>query len=99
MNPTAVSPISNITIKWTPNFTGLNDIELATLYSIYPNPAISNIYINGPGIKAVNIYNLEGKKILTDNQVKLNISALKKGEYIVNIETDKATISKKLIKR
>jgi len=88
----------NVSIAWAPNLTGINDIELSTLYSIYPNPAISSVYVNGPDIQSVDVFTLEGKRIFSSNQQKLNIAALKKGTYMLSINTGKGNVSKKLIK-
>ncbi len=98
LTPTAVSPISNVTVKWQPANTGINNIELSTLYSIYPNPAVSNVYVNGPDVKSIDVFTLEGKHIFSSNQQKLNIASLKKGTYLLNINTGKGLVSKKLIK-
>jgi hypothetical protein len=94
----AISTFTGISIQWTPASTGINDIELSTLYSIYPNPAISNVYVNGPDIQSVDVFTLEGKRIFSSNQQKLNIAALKKGTYMLSINTGKGIVSKKLIK-
>jgi len=89
---------SNISIQWQPVNTGIDNIELSTLYSIYPNPAISSVYVNGPDIQSVDVFTLEGKRIFSSNQQKLNIAALKKGTYMLSINTGKGNVSKKLIK-
>lgn len=100
VNSTApnVTGFSNISIQWVPTNTGISDLKLSTLYSIYPNPAISNVYVNGPDIQSVDVFTLEGKRIFSSNLQKLNINALKKGTYLLNINTGKGVVSKKLIK-
>jgi len=98
LTPTNVPSFSNISITWQPAKTGINNIELSTLYSIYPNPAISNIYVNGPDIQSIDVFTLEGKRVFSSNQQKLNINTLKKGTYLLNINTGKGLVSKKLIK-
>jgi hypothetical protein len=98
LNPTNVSPITGVSIKWQPVNTGIDNIELSTLYSIYPNPAITSVYVNGPDIQSVDVFTLEGKRIFSSNQQKLNIAALKKGTYMLSINTGKGNVSKKLIK-
>ena len=104
--PTAVTPtvspviatFTGISIQWTPAATGINNIELATLYSIYPNPATSTVFVNGPDIQSIDVFTLEGKRIFRSNLQKLNINALKKGTYLLNINTGKGVVSKKLIR-
>ena len=94
----AISTFAGISAIWTPAATGINNIELSTLYSIYPNPAITSVYVNGPDIQSVDVFTLEGKRIFSSNQQKLNIAALKKGTYMLSINTGKGNVSKKLIK-
>jgi len=95
----AISTFTGISIQWTPAATtGINDIQLSNLYSIYPNPSIANVYVNGPDIQSVEVFTLEGKFIFSSNQQKLNISALQKGTYLLNINTGKGSITKKLVK-
>jgi uncharacterized protein with FMN-binding domain len=94
----AQSSFSNVSIQWVPTNTAINNIELSTLYSIYPNPAISNVFVNGPDIQSIDVFTLEGKRVFSSNLQKLNINALKKGTYLLNINTGKGIVSKKLIK-
>lgn len=94
----SASCFSNISVIWTPTNTAIHNIELSNLYSIYPNPAKASIYINGPDIRSTAIYTLEGKKIISVNQQIINIDALKKGVYMLNVNTGKGIVSKKLVK-
>ena len=98
LTPTDVSGFSGISIKWTPTNTAIQNIELATLYSIYPNPATSTVFVNGPDIQSIDVFTLEGKRIFSSNLQKLNLNALTKGTYLLNINTGKGIVSKKLIK-
>lgn len=94
----AISTFSGISIQWTPTNTALTDVKLSSLYSIYPNPSASNVYVNGPDVKSIDVFTLEGKHVFSSNEQKLNISSLKKGTYLLNINTGKGLVSKKLIK-
>lgn len=89
---------SAISISWQPKTSALTDIKLSNLYSIYPNPAKESVYVSGPDIKGVEIIGLNGAQLMYSNQQKLNISSLKKGTYLLNINTGKGLVSKKLIK-
>ncbi|MDR1005569.1 MAG: T9SS type A sorting domain-containing protein [Bacteroidales bacterium] len=76
--------------------------QLADEISLYPNPAHNNIEIVSPNeINMIEIYNVMGQKVyqIAVGSVKTNIdiSALKKGNYIVKIYTNEEAISKKLI--
>lgn len=64
-------------------------------FTIYPNPVKSelNILSETPILK-VNIYNMEGKKILTVEQKdikKVNLTTIETGNYILQAEDHKGT--------
>jgi hypothetical protein len=72
--------------------------------SIYPNPTSSVIYIEAESIiQSVTVYDIKGRKILdkenASNQTNLDMSAFNNGIYFMLIETDKGTITKKIIKK
>jgi len=70
-------------------------------FSMYPNPTngILNIKID-ENIKLVEIFNLQGQKIITSKNKNLNIKQLNTGIYLVKITTDKNLIGiKKIIKK
>ena len=90
---------SNMTISWVPKSTGLNEIKLSNLYSVYPNPTKSDIYVNGPDVRSVTIYNLAGKQLLKAIVPNLNLSKLPAGTYLAEIETGRGTVTKKIVKK
>lgn len=98
LNPTAVSPISNVTIRWQPANTGIKEIELSKLYSIYPNPAISTVYVNGPEIQEIELLTLNGKLILVSSERTLDINNLPRGFYLAKLKTKAGTFIKKIEK-
>ncbi|KFF26004.1 T9SS type A sorting domain-containing protein [Chryseobacterium vrystaatense] len=75
------------------------------LISIYPNPAKNIIVISSKdALKSYKIYDEAGRLVLSSYSLKgdreeVNVSSLQKGNYVVTIETDKKTVSKKLIKQ
>ena len=69
--------------------------------TIYPNPAKDWINIRVDGnftIKSIELYSLEGQKILQTKACKLNTSYLKKGVYLLKIDTNKGIIIEKIIR-
>jgi hypothetical protein len=68
--------------------------------SIYPNPAADNFTIQIENeIKSVEVYSLQGQKVLTDNKKQINVSGLSKGMYMVRIEDENGGIAtQKLVK-
>lgn len=79
----------------TQNFTQAN-------FSIYPNP-VNTGYVNikTTSNEAVNVtvFDLLGKKVITKtlSNNKLNVSSLKSGVYLLNIEQNGASTTKKLV--
>ncbi|HLP05394.1 MAG TPA: DUF2271 domain-containing protein [Paludibacter sp.] len=89
---------SNTSITWSPKITGLDDIMLGKLYSVYPNPTKSTIYVNGGDVNKIEIFTVSGKRLLTTNQQQLNLEQLPKGIYMAQISTSKGMFIKKVVK-
>jgi len=70
---------------------------------IHPNPIDDHIQIKADNIsiQKVSVFNLLGKRVLISNQNTKSIDAsqLQSGIYLCRIETEKGTISKKIIKK
>lgn len=84
--------------------SGIPDIILQPIISIYPNPAKREITISSKDelkIEQVVIYNQVGQNVLQVNQIinSIDISRLKQGIYIVEVKTKESKIRKKLIIR
>jgi hypothetical protein len=92
------APITNVTVKWVPSSTGLNEIKLGNLYSVYPNPTRSTIFVNGFDIQSITIYTLAGKQLIRSVEPRIDLSALDKGVYLAQISTSRGTFAKKVVK-
>lgn len=72
------------------------------IFSVYPNPA-SNGYVNVTsstiGDKNISVYDILGKKVIDTiiTNERLNVSELTSGVYILKINQDENSITKKLI--
>lgn len=99
VTPANSTPFSGISIKWAPVNTAIEDVELSKLYSVYPNPAISSIFVTGSDIKEVEICSLAGKSILISKEQKVDVSALPKGMYLAVIRAKNGTVVKKIEKK
>lgn len=68
-------------------------------FSIYPNPANKILNVDtAQEIKSVEIYSLQGQKVLSASTKEINISGLSNGIYIVQVEDkNSSTAIKKLI--
>lgn len=62
--------------------------------TIYPNPASTNFTIEMENeVKSVEIYSIQGQKVLTSKAKNVNVSNLSKGMYLVRIEDTNNTIA------
>ena len=69
-------------------------------FKLYPNPVndVVNIAIESE-LKTVEIYTLQGQKVMTTNQKEVNVSQLNTGIYLVKIEDENGAIAtQKIIK-
>jgi len=85
-------------ITWTPNFTAVSNTELSTLYSVYPNPTRSTVYVNGFDIDEIELVSINGKSMFVTNQQKLDLNGLPKGIYFAKIMTKSGIVMKKIEK-
>ena len=92
--------VDNIIIKDMDQMA-VSDVSRSQI-SIYPNPASEFLNIRTDDkIKSVRIYSATGNLVKTENGHLsiLNIASLPKGNYMVTIETDKGSETKKIIKK
>jgi len=73
--------------------TGLNYLE--NTISIYPNPVKNTLNIKGE-LESVEIYDVFGKLVLTSTKNTINTSKLANGIYVLNINTNNSTITKRI---
>ena len=95
---TATTNFTNVSIVWAPVTTAINDVEMEKYYSVYPNPAVSSIYVCGEDVKEVQICSLNGQILMTSNEQSVNISKLSKGNYLAVIRAKNGTVVKKIQK-
>ena len=83
--------------------TSITD-NLITTISVYPNPTNDIIYIDNKDnlkIQKITMYNLLGKQVLQvrDNTNQISTKNLTTGIYFINIQTEKGTLIKKIMKK
>lgn len=84
---------------FTINNLSINNIELNQLISIYPNPAKSEININGTvDIQSVRILDLQGKELIQTKGNKIVVSGLSSGVYLIEVSTPNGIGAKKFVK-
>ena len=77
-----------------------NYISLENTTLVYPNPSSQTIQIKvdyTTVIEGVVIYDMLGKKVLTQTSSSINVSAFNTGTYTVKIATDKGVVVKQII--
>lgn len=85
------------------NVLGTTSIEAASI-SIYPNPAGDQLHIRSSGITEVQLLDLTGKIVLTENVVKsdthtLLLNQVPKGYYMLQIRSGDYTYIEQIIKK
>jgi hypothetical protein len=94
--------IKTYTIKVIRMNVGIEKIEIAENISIYPNPTRDMLYIvSDLEIRQMEIYDVNGKlvKQIVNPKQTVSIVELPEGIYMLQIQTDKGTAIKKVIKQ
>ena len=66
---------------------------------IYPNPIEGNyLNIKSNSNLEITLYSILGKRILTTKKKKINVSQLRKGIYLLKIESNTGAVTKKIIR-
>ena len=82
LSPTEVTNLYTNNTLSSSNFTQ-NNLEVA----LYPNPVRDILNIESENdIQSVEIYNIQGQKVLSSNQNQINVSDLAAGMYMVRIQ-------------
>ncbi|ASK29474.1 zinc metalloprotease [Chryseobacterium sp. T16E-39] len=96
---------------WKASFScavlGVEDVNTNSNSSvnIYPNPAKNMIVISAKeNLKSYKMYDEAGRLVLSSSSLKgnkqeVNISSIQTGNYVVSVETEKQTVTKKLVKQ
>ncbi|RLD27721.1 MAG: hypothetical protein DRI54_00645, partial [Bacteroidetes bacterium] len=71
-------------------------------FSIFPNPAINEIFIeidDGAFIDEINIYNHLGQKVWVIDHFtdRIDVSMLKPGIYLIELISDRSKVRRKLL--
>jgi hypothetical protein len=84
--------------------TGIEDLQLNSQLSVYPNPSTNklNIEIHSGNIQKISIYDLAGKMIKTiscqSSKQEIDISMLSPGLYFLDAISDQRTFRKRFVK-
>ena len=85
---------------------GINSFENEAQFTLYPNPAFSEINVESNAltlVKEIEIYTINGqvlKKVVANAiAVKVDISEFQSGIYFIKVTTDKGNLTKKFLKK
>jgi len=82
------------------NITSQKTISNSNKIEIYPNPATNYIIVEGNGIKQIDIYDISGKRLMTQsNDGYINIERLGKSIYLLKVETEDGITANKFLKQ
>lgn len=81
--------------------------QLATKFTMYPNPATNMVNITNNEnmlVNQVTVYDIAGKQLNTQSfnneaEIQLNVENLASGTYILHLQTNKGLVVKKLVKK
>ncbi len=98
---TCIGDTANLTISLTN--VGINDANLIAGLKIYPNPTKNDLFIESNENVTVIITDISGKKLFeTKNQIgeilTIDLSAYSAGSYLVNISSNKHTVTRQIVK-
>ncbi len=91
---------TEITNLFTSNALSTDDFSQKDLeVALYPNPARDILNIKTElDLKSIEIYNIQGQKVLESNQKQINVSNLASGIYMVKLQdVENNTATKKII--
>lgn len=74
---------------------GTSDI-VAQSSVVYPNPSNGVVTVSGVEVTSLAIFNLLGAKVASSDSQTIDTSALAKGNYLLMINTDKGSATKKI---
>jgi pectate lyase len=90
-------------IKTQYNTMGLEDTVAGRKMSLYPNPVLHELHIDGSDapIENITVYNLMGQLVKSSNGDKkiIDMSSLSNGTYMVRIQTTQGVTERKIIKK
>lgn len=77
--------------------------NIASLVSVYPNPAVEVINVKVPASVVINevvLYDILGKNTgVSYANGQVNVSALSRGVYMLSVKTSEGTLTKKIVKK
>jgi hypothetical protein len=72
-----------------------------SMFTIYPNPSLDNIFLTGVQCKSIQILDLLGKVVLNQNTTsnQISVETLPAGIYVLNALSDQGLVTQKIVKK
>ena len=80
---------------YSPAPTGIENQVSDGDIKVYPNPVVDMLYINSQESAEINLYNMQGAKLLNTNEKKIDMTGYPTGLYIIDVNGTKTKILKK----
>ncbi len=77
--------------------------DMLPVVRIYPNPTSDFVNVEGEQLENITLYDMTGKMVLsqaaTNNTARASLTALPKGNYLINVQTRSGIVSELVIKQ
>ena len=67
------------------DLTGVNEINAAANFVVYPVPADKEVTIEAEGFQKAEVYSVTGQKLMESLSEKMNVSSLSQGVYLLKV--------------
>ena len=81
-----ISEIKNITFSISNTETATENVQMNSIV-IYPNPTQDMLYISGTTPQTLRVYDLQGRLLINETSMQINVSTLNMGTYLLQIGT------------
>jgi hypothetical protein len=80
---------------------GIFDTKQNNSISVYPNPALSTLYIDSNDVQKVDIYSISGTQFqsVSNGLNAINVAGLESGLYLINVKTSNKTYVQRFVKK
>ena len=81
-----ISELKNITFSISNPETATENVQMNSIV-IYPNPTQDMLYISGTTPQTLRVYDLQGRLLINETSMQINVSTLNMGTYLLQIGT------------
>ena len=70
----------------------------AVFVEVYPNPVKDQLLVKADGLQSVEVFNLEGQRVLVTESSTIDMGSLSQGVYFVRISAERGVATKRVVK-